>query len=413
MDGRGNSYPAGKAGAARKGNNRSDTDFDLADELYTDDKVWSVDELDLPDISTDARRPRDPYRSTSRTGTADRKYRPAGNAQQARRQAGNDTWQARRPAGTGTQATRRPSGSSAQGTRRPYGDSAQGTRRPSGSDTQPERRTSRDNTGTERRQSGSSTQGTGRSSGSRQPERRPSGSDTQPERRTSRDNTERERRQTGGRKQPETENRRSREKDFEKKKSGLDVTKMTASPLFIGAAAGVLLIIILVIVGTRSCSNSHKSSENVVKELITAFVNGDEKKMKDSYGISGDVTVDVQEELDAAGAYYKAHNAKKMEVTSTGTLFSEGKYTYVYIVYDLILENDERYPCIGTYIVENLEDKYYVLTPSKVTEDLSEKATEAYRKFMTTETYKQYTIDYETFIKKNPGYEDKIASKLI
>jgi len=35
-----------------------------------------------------------------------------------------------------------------------------------------------------------------------------------------------------------------------------------------------------------------------------------------------------------------------------------------------------------------------------------------YQKFMTTKTYTDYTKAYEVFLKKNPGYEDKIASKL-
>ena len=77
-----------------------------------------------------------------------------------------------------------------------------------------------------------------------------------------------------------------------------------------------------------------------------------------------------------------------------------------------MLENDQEYPCIGTYIMQNVEGKYYVLPPSKVTEDLSQKATDAYQKFMTTDTYKNYSREYDTFIKKNPGYEEKISEKL-
>ena len=81
----------------------------------------------------------------------------------------------------------------------------------------------------------------------------------------------------------------------------------------------------------------------------------------------------------------------------------------IYVLYHLILENDQSYPCISTYITQNIEGKYYVLAPSKVTDDLSQKAADAYRQFMTTDTYKNYAREYDTFIKKNPGYEDKIA----
>ena len=43
---------------------------------------------------------------------------------------------------------------------------------------------------------------------------------------------------------------------------------------------------------------------------------------------------------------------------------------------------------------------------------MSQAAADEYAKFMTTDTYKGYTVAYDTFIKKNPGYEEKIAGKL-
>ena len=39
-------------------------------------------------------------------------------------------------------------------------------------------------------------------------------------------------------------------------------------------------------------------------------------------------------------------------------------------------------------------------------------AAEKYSDFMQTDAYKDYVTAYETFTKKNPGYEEKIASKL-
>ena len=63
-------------------------------------------------------------------------------------------------------------------------------------------------------------------------------------------------------------------------------------------------------------------------------------------------------------------------------------------------------------MVEKKDKKYYVLTSSKITEDMSKQAATDYAKFMTTDSYKNYTKAYNTFIKKNPGYEDKIANKL-
>jgi hypothetical protein len=43
---------------------------------------------------------------------------------------------------------------------------------------------------------------------------------------------------------------------------------------------------------------------------------------------------------------------------------------------------------------------------------MSSAAAEAYAKFMETDLYKDYAKEYDTFIRKNPGYEDKIAGKL-
>ena len=191
-----------------------------------------------------------------------------------------------------------------------------------------------------------------------------------------------------------------------------DLTRLAVNPKVIGAAAAVLLIVIGVIVGVRSFGASHRTAENVVKELVKASVDGNAGGMKDAYGINGEVMVDMQEAFDATAAYYKAHNVKKTEIKTSGTLFEDGNYSYVYILYNLLLDNDQEYPCIATYITQNIDGKYYVLTPANVTEDMSAKATASYQKFMTTDTYKNYSREYDTFIKKNPGYEEKIAAKL-
>ena len=48
---------------------------------------------------------------------------------------------------------------------------------------------------------------------------------------------------------------------------------------------------------------------------------------------------------------------------------------------------------------------------SQITDDMKTQAATAYVQFMKTDAYKTYTKAYETFIKKNPGYEDKISEK--
>mgnify|MGYP000685976858 CR=1 FL=1 len=58
------------------------------------------------------------------------------------------------------------------------------------------------------------------------------------------------------------------------------------------------------------------------------------------------------------------------------------------------------------------QDKtYYIMAPSQITDDMKTQAATAYVQFMKTDAYKTYTKAYETFIKKNPGYEDKISEK--
>ena len=73
---------------------------------------------------------------------------------------------------------------------------------------------------------------------------------------------------------------------------------------------------------------------------------------------------------------------------------------------------DREYPCISTYLVKVQDKKYYLYAPSEISDKISQQAAKDYQKFMTTKTYTDYTQAYEVFLKKNPGYEDKIAGKL-
>lgn len=52
-------------------------------------------------------------------------------------------------------------------------------------------------------------------------------------------------------------------------------------------------------------------------------------------------------------------------------------------------------------MVGKKEKDYNILPPSKITDDMRTQAASDYVKFMTTDTYKQYTKDYDTFIKKS------------
>ena len=60
---------------------------------------------------------------------------------------------------------------------------------------------------------------------------------------------------------------------------------------------------------------------------------------------------------------------------------------------------------------KDLEEEFHDFE-DETEEEMSSAAAEAYAKFMETDLYKDYAKEYDTFIRKNPGYEDKIAGKL-
>lgn len=185
-----------------------------------------------------------------------------------------------------------------------------------------------------------------------------------------------------------------------------------ANSNYILAGGAVLLLILLIVLGVKGCGVSHKTPDGVVEALIKSGVEDKEKDMKKCYDTEKKVPKELQEEIDATIKYYKAHNVSKVKINDCEVLTKNKKYTYVYIRYNLVLENEQEYPCIATYMVKEKDNKYYVFAPSEITEEMSQAAADEYAKFMTTDTYKDYTVAYDTFIKKNPGYEERIAGKL-
>ena len=178
------------------------------------------------------------------------------------------------------------------------------------------------------------------------------------------------------------------------------------------AGGGIFLLIIVIIFGVKGCGVSHGSPESVVKELIKAYGNGKANRAKSCYKASEGNEEILQKEIDATIRYFEAHKPKKVTIDRCGVLSESKGYTYVYIIYSMELENGQIYPSISTYMTGMEDKKYYVYPPSDVTEEMSQKAAADYAKFMTTDIYKDYVTAYETFIKKNPGYEDRIAGKL-
>ncbi|MDY5021200.1 MAG: hypothetical protein SPE99_02235 [Blautia sp.] len=182
---------------------------------------------------------------------------------------------------------------------------------------------------------------------------------------------------------------------------------------FIIGGVVVILIILLISIIVKSCGGvKNNSPQKVVESLVKYSVEGKEKAVKKCYGADKDISADLQAEITASIKYYKAHNPKKVAITGCDVLAEYDKYTYVYIIYNLVLENDQSYPCIGTYMVGKKEKDYYVMSSSEITAEMNQQAADDYAKFMTTDAYKNYAKDYDTFIKKNPGYEEKIAGKI-
>ena len=180
----------------------------------------------------------------------------------------------------------------------------------------------------------------------------------------------------------------------------------------VATLAGVILILLVIILAARGCGGiSHRTPEGRVESYIKAAVEGKDKKMQECYG-ADKISDEAKTEISSTVKYFQAHGAKDVNIDSCEAISESKNYTYVYIRYNLVLQNDQEYPCISTYLVKVQDKKYYLYSPAEISDEISQQAAADYQKFMTTKTYTDYTKAYEVFLKKNPGYEDKIASKL-
>ena len=124
-------------------------------------------------------------------------------------------------------------------------------------------------------------------------------------------------------------------------------------------AAGVLVLLTLCVAGCGGVS--HKSPEKVTEELIQSYTDGKEKKVKECYNQADNTEADLQTEITATLKYFAAHNPKKVSVQDCEILSENDKYSYVYITYNLILEDDQEYPCVETYMVGKQDKTYYIM----------------------------------------------------
>ena len=180
----------------------------------------------------------------------------------------------------------------------------------------------------------------------------------------------------------------------------------------VATLAGVILILLVIILAVRGCGGiSHRTAEGLMEGYIKAAVAGKDKKMQECYG-TDKISDEAKTEISSTVKYFQAHGAKDVNIDSCEAISESKNYTYVYIRYNLVLQNDQEYPCISTYLVKVQDKKYYLYSPAEISDEISQQAAADYQKFMTTKTYTDYTKAYEVFLKKNPGYEDKIAGKL-
>ena len=179
--------------------------------------------------------------------------------------------------------------------------------------------------------------------------------------------------------------------------------------IIIGAAAVLFLLLFSLFSG---CGARHGSPESVVRSLIEAYGKGNERQIRDCYGQKKEAEASLKDEINTTLAYLDAHNTKSVQIKKADALWEDDLRSCMYVIYGLELDTGQEYPCLGTYIAEKKNGKYYVLPPSQISEDLSTRTAKAYTKFMTTDTYKDYTREYNAFVKKNPGYEEKIAARM-
>ena len=187
----------------------------------------------------------------------------------------------------------------------------------------------------------------------------------------------------------------------------------TENNMKLAAVVGIAILLVFVVFRFQGCGKaSHDSPKRVVRSLIQAYSKKNEKMVRDCYGQRENTEQSLTDEIQSQMKYISAHGAESIKVRKCDVLDEKDDVTYVYILYSLVLENEQEYPCLGTYMVRERDNKCYVMAPSEITEEIEDWAVTAFNKFMTTDMYKDYMKEYNTFIKKNPGYEEKIAVSL-
>lgn len=177
-----------------------------------------------------------------------------------------------------------------------------------------------------------------------------------------------------------------------------------------------LIVMLMVCLAAAACLSgcgvSHGSPEGVVKSLVTYYEKGNEKKVLDCYGLAKDADKKTEEQIASTIAYFEAMKSKGITLVGCDLIEEYKGYSYVYISYIVEISKNKSYPKMETYMVKEDGGKHYVIPTKDITEAMSQEAKTAYATFMTTEPYKEYVKSYETFLIKNPNFEEELTQKL-
>ena len=128
----------------------------------------------------------------------------------------------------------------------------------------------------------------------------------------------------------------------------------------IATLAGIILILLVIVLAARGCGKiSHRTPEGVVEGYIKAAAAGKNKKMQGCYS-ADKLSDEAKTEISSTIKYFQAHGVKDVNIDSCGSISENKNYSYVYIRYNLVLENEQEYPCISTYLVKVQDKKYYL-----------------------------------------------------
>ncbi len=179
-----------------------------------------------------------------------------------------------------------------------------------------------------------------------------------------------------------------------------------------------MIMISVLLLGGCGTKVSHKSPEAVVKSLISAYQNKNQKAVKKCFGLNPDkkCAKEIKKEIDYNMNYFKAHEAEKVEFKKAKSLgkFDKDKYELVYVWYNYKVKKQKEtleVPAMSFYYVKQKDRKYYVVPAKDVNEEMSENSRKQYSEFMKGGIYQDYDKAYQTFIRKNPKYENSLQNK--